>query len=132
MEDGPTILQACRNDPRVTRVGRFLRASSIDELPQLLNVLKGEMSLVGPRPHAIAHDKHFSQLVDNYELRQQVKPGITGWAQSNGLRGETSSVEALQRRIEHDVWYAQNVNLLLDIEIMARTVIEVVRPRNAY
>lgn len=132
LEDGPTIQQACRNDPRVTSVGRFLRASSIDELPQLFNVLNGEMSLVGPRPHAVAHDLHYAKEITNYDLRQHVKPGITGWAQVNGLRGETTSVELMHRRIEFDVWYALNSSLLLDIEIMARTVLEVCRPRNAY
>jgi exopolysaccharide biosynthesis polyprenyl glycosylphosphotransferase len=132
LENGPTIRQACRNDPRVTRVGRFLRASSIDELPQLFNVLKGEMSLVGPRPHALAHDEFYAKQIANYELRQFVKPGITGWAQVNGLRGETVSIESMCRRIEFDVWYAVNASLLLDFEIMARTVFEVCHPRNAY
>ncbi|MDR3414451.1 MAG: exopolysaccharide biosynthesis polyprenyl glycosylphosphotransferase [Formivibrio sp.] len=132
MEDGPTIQQARRNDPRVTRIGRYLRASSIDELPQLLNVLRGEMSLVGPRPHAVAHDRQYIDLVDNYELRQHVKPGITGWAQIHGLRGETADVNAMHRRIEHDIWYALNAGLLLDVEILARTVIELFRSRNAY
>lgn len=132
MEDGPSIQQACRNDPRVTRIGRYLRASSIDELPQLLNVLKGEMSLVGPRPHAVAHDKLYIDLVDNYELRQHVKPGITGWAQVNGLRGETTDVDCMRRRIEHDIWYAQNASILMDVDILARTVTELFRARNAY
>ena len=132
MEDGPTIEQARRNDPRVTRVGRYLRASSLDEFPQLFNVLKGEMSLVGPRPHAVAHDKHFAELVANYVIRQHVKPGITGWAQIHGLRGETADVNAMRRRIEHDIWYALNVGLLLDAEILARTVIELFRAKNAY
>jgi Undecaprenyl-phosphate glucose phosphotransferase len=132
LEDGATIQQACRDDPRVTRVGRFLRASSIDELPQIFNVLKGEMSLVGPRPHAVAHDQQYAQEIPNYELRQHVKPGITGWAQVNGLRGETADIERMHRRIEFDVWYALNASLLLDFEILARTVIEVCRPRNAY
>jgi len=132
LENGPNIRQACRNDPRVTCVGRFLRASSIDELPQLFNVLKGEMSLVGPRPHALAHDEFYAKQIASYELRQFVKPGITGWAQVNGLRGETASVESMCRRVEFDIWYAVNASLLLDFEIMARTVFEVCRPRNAY
>ena len=132
LEDGPSIRQACRNDPRVTRIGRFLRASSIDELPQLFNVLKGEMSLVGPRPHAVAHDERYTKEIANYELRQHVKPGITGWAQVNGLRGETCDVELMHRRIEFDIWYALNPSLLLDVEIMARTAYEVFRSRNAY
>jgi undecaprenyl-phosphate galactose phosphotransferase/putative colanic acid biosynthesis UDP-glucose lipid carrier transferase len=132
LEDGPTILQACRDDPRVTRVGRWLRASSVDELPQLFNVLRGEMSLVGPRPHAVAHDQLYSKQIPNYVLRQHVKPGITGWAQVNGYRGETSSLELMQRRVDLDIWYAQNVSVLLDLEILVRTVFEVCRPRNAY
>jgi lipopolysaccharide/colanic/teichoic acid biosynthesis glycosyltransferase len=109
-----------------------LRSSSIDELPQIFNVLKGEMSLVGPRPHAVAHDQQYSQEIPNYELRQHVKPGITGWAQVNGLRGETANIESMHRRIEFDVWYALNASLLLDFEILARTVLEVCSPRNAY
>ncbi len=132
LENGPNIRQACRNDPRVTRVGRFLRASSIDELPQLFNVLKGEMSLVGPRPHALAHDEFYAKQIANYELRQFVKPGITGWAQVNGMRGETASIESMRRRIEFDIWYAVNASLLFDFEIIARTVFEVCHPTNAY
>jgi Undecaprenyl-phosphate glucose phosphotransferase len=132
MEDGPDIQQVSRNDPRVTRVGRFLRATSVDELPQLFNVLKGEMSLVGPRPHAVAHDRRYAKEIPNYELRQHVKPGITGWAQVNGLRGETANVETMNMRIEFDIWYALNPSLLLDLEIMVRTVLEVCSRRNAY
>lgn len=131
-EDGSVIHQACRNDARVTRLGHFLRASSIDELPQLLNVLSGEMSLVGPRPHACAHDEFFAQQIENYQVRQHVKPGITGWAQVNGLRGETATVERMYRRIEFDLWYAANASIALDFEIMARTVFEIFRGRNAY
>ncbi|NIJ49833.1 exopolysaccharide biosynthesis polyprenyl glycosylphosphotransferase [Rhizomicrobium electricum] len=132
LEDGPEIRQAERDDPRVTRVGRFLRASSIDELPQLFNVLRGEMSLVGPRPHAVAHDERYAKLIANYELRQQVKPGITGWAQIHGLRGETAHVEDMKQRVSFDIWYALNASLLLDFEIMARTVFEVCHWRKAY
>jgi Undecaprenyl-phosphate glucose phosphotransferase len=132
LEDGPAIQQASRNDPRVTRAGRFLRSSSIDELPQLFNVLRGEMSLVGPRPHAVAHDQHYAKEVANYELRQHVKPGITGWAQVNGLRGETADVALMHRRIEFDIWYALHPSILLDFEIMARTIITLFVQRNAY
>lgn len=132
MEDGPNIQQASRNDPRVTRVGRFLRASSIDELPQLFNVLAGDMSLVGPRPHAVAHDVLYAKEIDHYELRQHAKPGITGWAQVNGLRGETADIELMHRRIEYDIWYAQNASLLLDLEILARTALVICWPRNVY
>jgi Undecaprenyl-phosphate glucose phosphotransferase len=132
LEDGPFVRQACRNDARVTRVGRFLRCNSLDELPQLLNVLKGEMSLVGPRPHAAVHDEFYAKRVVNYEVRQHVKPGITGWAQVHGLRGETANIELMQRRIEFDIWYATNTSLLLDCEILVRTLFEVCRKRNAY
>jgi undecaprenyl-phosphate galactose phosphotransferase/putative colanic acid biosynthesis UDP-glucose lipid carrier transferase len=131
-EDGAVIRQAKRNDPRATKVGSFLRKTSIDELPQLLNILFGEMSLVGPRPHAQAHDVLYARSIENYELRQHVKPGLTGWAQVNGLRGETSTLDAMYRRIEYDLWYAANVSILLDIEIIIRTAVEVVKQRNAY
>src|SRR5262249_14519329 len=93
LEDGTTIRQARRNDDRITRLGRFLRATSIDELPQLMNVLRGDMSLVGPRPHALAHDNEYTASIGNYAFRHHVKPGITGWAQANGLRGETADLE---------------------------------------
>jgi Undecaprenyl-phosphate glucose phosphotransferase len=132
MEDGETVAQAVQNDSRVTRLGRILRKTSIDELPQLLNVLKGEMSIVGPRPHAVAHDRLYSKLVENYELRQHVKPGITGWAQVHGLRGPTPDVELMYRRIEFDIWYATNCSLPLDAQIMLRTLFEVIRYRNAF
>jgi lipopolysaccharide/colanic/teichoic acid biosynthesis glycosyltransferase len=132
MEDGDSVVQASKNDSRITRVGRILRRTSIDELPQLVNVLKGEMSIIGPRPHAVAHDKLFSKLVDNYELRQHVKPGITGWAQVNGFRGETPQVELMRTRIEMDIWYATNCSLLLDAQILLRTSYELFRQRNAY
>jgi undecaprenyl-phosphate galactose phosphotransferase/putative colanic acid biosynthesis UDP-glucose lipid carrier transferase len=131
-EDGPVIQQARVGDARVTRVGRFLRKSSIDELPQIFNILAGDMSLVGPRPHACAHDELYARSIENYEVRQHVKPGLTGWAQVHGLRGETATLEEMYRRIEYDIWYAVNASILLDLEIMVRTVIEVCRHRNAY
>jgi undecaprenyl-phosphate galactose phosphotransferase/putative colanic acid biosynthesis UDP-glucose lipid carrier transferase len=131
-EDGPVVRQASRNDPRVTRIGRFLRKSSIDELPQLLNVLLGQMSLVGPRPHPLALDEFHSRAIENYEIRQHVKPGLTGWAQVHGLRGETATRDQMYKRIEFDLWYAVNASLLLDAEILVRTVFEVFRQRNAY
>ena len=131
-EDGPDIRQASQGDARITRVGRFLRKSSIDELPQLLNVLIGQMSLVGPRPHAQAHDELYAKAIQNYEVRQHVKPGITGWAQVNGLRGETATLDLMYRRIEFDLWYAVHASLFFDVEILARTVFEVFRQRNAY
>jgi undecaprenyl-phosphate galactose phosphotransferase/putative colanic acid biosynthesis UDP-glucose lipid carrier transferase len=132
MEDGEVVKQAQKNDTRTTRFGQWLRKTSLDELPQLFNVLWGEMSLIGPRPHARAHDAFYSKVIDNYEIRQHVKPGITGWAQVHGLRGETQTLDLMYRRIEFDLWYARNCNLLLDFGILARTVLEVVRPRNAY
>ena len=131
-EDGAQVLQARRNDPRITRVGRVLRAWSLDELPQLFNVLKGEMSLVGPRPHARAHDEHYAALIGHYTLRQRVKPGITGWAQVNGLRGETPTLKTMRDRVDLDVWYARHAGIALDIEILFRTAFEVARRRNAF
>ncbi|GLH76772.1 undecaprenyl-phosphate glucose phosphotransferase [Bradyrhizobium sp. SSBR45G] len=121
-EDGANVEQARRNDPRVTRVGRVLRQRSIDELPQLLNVLRGEMSLVGPRPHAIAHDSAFSKLIASYAYRQHVKPGITGLAQVRGLRGPTPAVEDMQRRVEHDLAYISSWSFTLDLHILLRTI----------
>ena len=131
-EDGDDIAQARKGDARLTRLGHILRPASLDELPQLFNVIKGEMSLVGPRPHAVAHDHFFASLIDNYELRQHVMPGVTGWAQVHGLRGETATTEMMKRRVEFDLWYARNASLSLDLAILARTAVEVFRGRNAY
>ena len=124
LEDGREVVQARRNDRRITRVGQFLRRSSIDELPQLFNVLKGEMSLVGPRPHALAHDDHYTELIDDYCMRHHVKPGITGWAQVNGFRGETAREEQMKKRVDLDLFYINNRSLLLDFRIMVRTCTE--------
>jgi exopolysaccharide biosynthesis polyprenyl glycosylphosphotransferase len=132
LEDGDAVTQASRNDRRVTQVGRWLRRSSLDELPQLWNVLKGEMSIVGPRPHAAAHDAHFAKLIENYEVRQHVKPGITGWAQVHGLRGETPVLDLMYRRIEMDLWYASNCSLALDIQILFKTIGAVLGQANAF
>lgn len=123
LDDGDHIKQACRNDPRVTRVGRVLRRWNIDELPQLLNVLKGEMSIVGPRPHAVAHDRFFETRIDRYARRLNVKPGITGWAQVNGFRGETDTDEKMSQRVAHDLHYIDNWSLPFDLYIMVLTVI---------
>jgi exopolysaccharide biosynthesis polyprenyl glycosylphosphotransferase len=124
MEDGRRIIQARQGDPRVTRAGRLLRQSSIDELPQLFNVLKGDMSLVGPRPHAVAHDDQYRTVIANYACRHFVKPGMTGWAQVNGLRGEA---EDMERRIDLDLWYIENWSYGLDFRIIWRTCFEVLR-----
>jgi len=132
VENGGVIVQAQRDDPRITNVGYWLRRTSIDELPQLLNVLKGEMSIVGPRPHAVAHDNEFDRLVDNYAFRHHVKPGLTGWAQVNGFRGQTKCVGDIKKRVEFDLWYIGNWTLMLDFKILAMTVVEVARGRNAY
>ncbi|HEX3755700.1 MAG TPA: exopolysaccharide biosynthesis polyprenyl glycosylphosphotransferase [Rhizomicrobium sp.] len=132
MEDGGKIVQASRGDQRVTRIGRILRKTSLDELPQLFNVLKGEMSLVGPRPHAVAHDKLYSGLIENYELRQLVKPGITGWAQINGYRGETTTTDLMRKRVQHDLWYAKNANPALDVMILAKTAFVLFGQSDAY
>jgi Undecaprenyl-phosphate glucose phosphotransferase len=132
MENDATVSQATRYDPRVTRLGRLLRASSIDELPQLFNVLLGDMSLTGPRPHAVAHDDQYSNILADYAHRHHVKPGITGWAQVHGCRGNTSEVDLMQKRLDMDLWYISNWNLGLDVLILFRTFAEVLRHRNAY
>ncbi len=128
-EDGATITQARRGDHRVTRVGQFLRRSSMDELPQLFNVLLGDMSLVGPRPHALAHDNEYKALIAKYAFRHHVKPGITGWAQVNGLRGETGRLEQMVERVRLDLWYINHWSFSLDINILVRTCFEVLRNR---
>jgi putative colanic acid biosynthesis UDP-glucose lipid carrier transferase len=131
-EDGAKVTQAQRNDPRVTRFGGFLRRTSLDELPQLFNVFLGSMSLVGPRPHAVAHNEEYRRVIDGYMLRHKVRPGITGWAQVNGLRGETDTVDKMQRRVEYDLDYLRNWSLGLDLTILLRTASLVWRDRNAY
>lgn len=120
-EDGAHVKQAERDDPRVTRVGRFLRRTSIDELPQLFNVLTGDMSVVGPRPHALVHDQLFEQKLDQFARRRRVRPGLTGWAQVHGFRGETKETEDIRSRMQHDLYYIDNWSIWLDIEIISRT-----------
>jgi Undecaprenyl-phosphate glucose phosphotransferase len=122
-DDGSVIVQAKHNDPRVTRIGRILRRYNIDELPQLLNVLAGQMSLVGPRPHAVAHDQEFERKIALYARRHNVKPGITGWAQVNGLRGETDTDDKMAKRVAYDHWYIDNWSFWLDLAILMRTVL---------
>lgn len=126
-------LQATKDDPRKTRVGDFLRHSSIDELPQVWNVLLGHMSLVGPRPHMLSHTEEYSRLIDKYMLRHMVKPGITGWAQVNGYRGATKELWQMEKRVKYDVWYIEHWSALLDLKIMVRTVINALRgEKNAF
>lgn len=132
LEDGPALKQATRDDPRVTRLGRWLRRSSIDELPQLFNVIRGEMSLVGPRPHATSHNSEYEKLIANYAFRHHVKPGLTGWAQVNGHRGETRQVEQMKQRVEYDLWYINNWSPLLDLRIVLQTVLVALRQDAAY
>jgi Undecaprenyl-phosphate glucose phosphotransferase len=130
-DDGDLVVQATRNDRRITRVGRRLRQFSIDELPQLINVIKGDMSLVGPRPHALSHNREYEQKISLYARRHNVKPGITGWAQVNGLRGETDTDEKMRRRVEHDLYYIDNWSLWLDVRILLLTAFSLKSHRNA-
>lgn len=132
MEDGPVIVQATRDDARVTRAGRFLRRWNIDELPQLLNVISGDMSIVGPRPHAMVHNDEYERRIALYARRHNVKPGITGWAQVNGLRGNTDSDEKMRKRVAHDLFYIDNWSLWFDLYIIALTLISPRSYRNAY
>jgi putative colanic acid biosysnthesis UDP-glucose lipid carrier transferase len=132
MEDGKDIRQAQLGDARVTRVGRVLRTTSLDEFPQLFNVLRGEMSLVGPRPHALAHDEVYSALIRGYSDRQLVKPGITGWAQINGCRGETQDVAAMEKRVRRDIEYIRHWSFWLDFVILTKTINELLRSDHAY
>ncbi len=131
-EDGPVIAQAQKQDKRVTRLGGFLRRTSLDELPQFINVLQGQMSVVGPRPHAVAHNETYRKLIKGYMVRHKVKPGITGLAQVNGFRGETDTVDKMQKRIEYDLEYLRKWSLRLDFEIILRTASLVVRDSKAY
>lgn len=131
-EDGPDIAQAHRDDPRVTRFGAFIRRTSLDELPQFINVLQGHMSIVGPRPHAVVHNEIYRKLIKSYMVRHKVKPGITGWAQVNGCRGETDVLEKMERRVEYDLDYLKNWSLYLDLWIVLRTIVLVLKDRSAY
>ncbi len=132
MEDGDVVRQAQKHDKRVTRVGYWIRRLSIDELPQLLNVVRGDMSIVGPRPHASAHDRYFATTIEKYAFRHHVKSGITGWAQVCGARGETDTLEKMQRRVDLDLWYINNWNIWLDFSIIVRTVFVVFAGKNAH
>jgi Undecaprenyl-phosphate glucose phosphotransferase len=132
LDDGPVIRQARQNDPRLTGIGRWLRRWNIDEVPQLFNVLTGDMSLVGPRPHALSHDREYEQRISRYARRHNVRPGITGWAQIHGYRGETDTEEKMRKRVEYDLYYIDNWSLWLDFKIMVRTVLSRSAYRNAY
>ena len=132
-EDGAEVRQATRDDDRITPLGRFLRRTSLDELPQFFNVLQGRMSVVGPRPHAVVHNETYRKLIKGYMIRHKVKPGITGWAQVNGARGETETIEKMKQRIDYDLEYLRNWSLRWDLAIMWRTVVQAIRgDRNAY
>ena len=132
-EDGPVVAQATKNDSRVTPLGAFLRRSSLDELPQFVNVIQGRMSIVGPRPHAVAHNEMYRKLIKSYMIRHKVRPGITGWAQVNGLRGETDTVEKMRARVAYDLDYLRNWSLGLDLRIIWKTIFVVLkRPETAY
>ncbi|HWA80593.1 MAG TPA: undecaprenyl-phosphate glucose phosphotransferase, partial [Acetobacteraceae bacterium] len=131
-DDGAHVPQARRNDPRITRVGYWLRRFNIDEIPQFFNVLRGEMSLVGPRPHALAHNREFEQVIARYARRHNVKPGITGWAQIHGLRGETDTKEKMQKRVEYDLFYIDNWSIGRDFMILLKTIVSRSAYRNAY
>jgi putative colanic acid biosynthesis UDP-glucose lipid carrier transferase len=132
MENGAVVRQATRGDPRLTRFGAFIRRTSLDELPQFFNVLQGRMSIVGPRPHAVAHNEHYSDVVRAYMARHKVKPGITGWAQIHGHRGETDTLEKMQARVEYDLEYLRHWSLALDLKIILRTVRVVFKDDAAY
>lgn len=121
------LQQATRNDARVTQIGRFLRRTSIDELPQFINVFRGDMSIVGPRPHMLQHTSQYARMIGHYMVRQFLKPGITGWAQVNGFRGETKTVDQMEKRVEHDLWYLENWSLFLDMKIIVMTVVNTIK-----
>ena len=125
--------QATKDDPRVTKFGNFLRRTSIDELPQFYNVWRGEMSIVGPRPHMVAQTEMYSELIDKYMLRHTIKPGITGWAQVRGFRGQTEELWQMEKRVELDVWYAENWTFFMDLKIIVRTALNAIKGEaNAY
>jgi putative colanic acid biosynthesis UDP-glucose lipid carrier transferase len=133
VNDDSNEKQASRNDDRITKIGLILRKTSLDELPQFFNVLLGNMSVVGPRPHMLKHTAHYRELVDQYMVRHYMKPGITGWAQVNGFRGETNEIGLMEKRVEHDIWYMENWSALLDFKIVSLTVLNVLKgEKNAF
>ena len=131
-EDGDRVVQATVGDRRITPIGAVLRRYSIDELPQLINVLQGRMSIVGPRPHAVAHNEQYRKLIKGYMVRHKVKPGITGWAQVNGWRGETDTLEKIEQRVAHDIYYIENWSAWLDLKILVMTPLALITGKNAY
>ena len=132
MENDHSVKQATRNDVRVTRVGAFLRRNSLDELPQFVNVLQGRMSIVGPRPHAVSQNEEFRQKIDGYMMRHKIKPGITGWAQINGWRGETDTLEKMEKRLQFDLEYIRIWSVWLDLRIIFLTVVSGLRGKDVY
>jgi putative colanic acid biosynthesis UDP-glucose lipid carrier transferase len=132
VEKSADVRQAVAGDARITGVGRIIRKLSLDELPQLFNVIAGQMSLVGPRPHAVVHDEYYGAAIAGYAVRQGVKPGITGWAQVNGSRGPTPTLDSMRERVALDVWYVANRSVALDLKILARTPLAVLSARNAH
>ena len=131
-DDGRVVKQAEKNDARITPLGAFLRRTSMDELPQFVNVLQGSMSVVGPRPHAVAHNEEYRRQIGGYMLRHMVKPGITGWAQINGFRGETKELHLMKQRIKYDLDYIRNWSLIWDIKIIIQTIFKGFINKNAY
>lgn len=131
-DNGNVVKQATKNDPRVTRLGAFLRRTSLDELPQFINVLQGRMSIVGPRPHAVAHNEEYRKLITGYMLRHKIRPGITGWAQVNGLRGETDTLDKMAKRVEYDLDYMHRWSVGFDLKIILKTVVGGFSDKNAY
>ena len=133
VNDESNNLQATLNDSRITPIGRFMRKTSLDEFPQFFNVLLGYMSILGPRPHMLSHTEQYRQIIDKYMVRHFLKPGISGWAQINGYRGETKDARLMEKRVEHDIWYMENWSLMLDVRIMFLTIINIFRgEKNAY
>jgi len=131
MEDAE-ITQASKNDPRITRVGAFLRKTSLDELPQFFNVLAGDMSIVGPRPHAVMHNEEYRKIITGYMLRHKIKPGITGWAQINGFRGETDTLDKMENRVAYDIDYIKRWSVFFDLKIILLTLVKGFTGQNAY
>ena len=125
------LKQVTRDDDRITALGKFLRKTSLDELPQFFNVLLGDMAVVGPRPHMLKHTEDYSRLLNEYMIRHYVKPGVTGWAQVSGFRGEIKEPEQLRKRIEHDIWYLENWSLWLDVKLLFQTLKVLIKPRGA-